>query len=725
VLALAVALVTGLALMAPAIAGPSERGGQSADAAAPASGENTQRLVVLLESPAVATALGVVDGPEADAYRAQLAAERAAFADWLTSNAPQARVVWEYDTVLNGVSVDLRGTNPGLLANGPGVRQVLHPLWMSPTMSVSLPLLGWPEATGQDPTKADQTVGEGVFVGIIDTGIDAAHPFFDDSSSLFQENDTCKYSVDDPGDTRFTSCKVIVAKVFNSEDPSLTAEAVHPHGTHVAGTVAGVSGTTDQLGNDVSGVAPAALLGNYNVFPGDTPSATSDDIAVAVEVAVEDGMDVLNLSLGGTPQVKEWDVLDLALLGAADAGVIAAVAAGNSGPGEATISSPGWAPWVLTAGASTNPHFEGQTVTTSLGTTGAALGDFDPFPDGGLTTTYVWWDEIDGRGNGEACENRPLQGVDLTGEIALIKRGSCTFTTKIRNAESLGAVGVIIFNNVAGDPVAMGHDGTDPFPAIPAVMVSKPYGEQMAALDDKTVTAGGPISEQEGTADIMAGFSSRGPADTPDGLLIKPDMVAPGVNVNSSIVGGGWAFFQGTSMATPHLAGAAAAVIWARDWQDPQPFGGSTGTLPFGFAPGDVDELVKSILVNTALDRLVTDHVTGTELVTVLDEGAGRLFLPTAFGATFTADPVSISIGQVRGTSPASGSTQLSEPDASIVEVVFSVDDSVATASAEIIDGALTVTITKVANGPIGDVEGYVVVTDGTSTIRIPFWARY
>ena len=716
VLALAVALVTGLAVMAPAIAGPGERGGQSADAAATAAGENTQRLVVLLESPAVATALGVVNGPEADAYRAQLAAERAAFTDWLSANAPQAKVVWEYDTVLNGVSVDLRGTNPGLLANGPGVRQMLHPLWMAPSMSESLPLIGWPEATGQDPTKADQTVGEGVFVGIIDTGIDASHPFFDDSSSLFRiqtgrNRGDCKYSVTDPGDTRFTSCKVIVAKVFNA-DTSLTAEAVHPHGTHVAGTVAGVSGTTNQFGVAMSGVAPAALLGNYNVFPGETPEASSDDIAVAVEVAVEDGMDVLNLSLGGTPLAPQWDVLDLALLGAADAGVISAVAAGNSGPGEGTIQSPGWTPWVLTAGASTNPHFAGQTVTTSLGDTGAAVGDFDPFPTDPITKDYVWWDDVFG-GNGEACENRPLSSDAFQGKIALIKRGSCTFTTKIRNAESLGAIGVIIFNNVAGDPVAMGHDGTDPFPAIPAVMVSKPYGEQMAGLTEKTVTAGGDITDQAGTADIIAGFSSRGPADTPDGLMIKPDMVAPGVNVNSSIVGGGWAFFQGTSMATPHLAGAAAAVIWDRGWVD-------------DVLGGTRDEIVKSILVNTALDELVTDHVTGTELVTVLDEGSGRLYLPTAFAATFVADPVSISIGQVYGSTVGVGSTTLSAiaGGGSFSISGTPVVSQPATVTAEMNGATLTVTVT-VPTGFLGDVEGYVDVTDGDTTIRIPFWARY
>ena len=136
--------------------------------------------------------------------------------------------------------------------------------------------------------------------------------------------------------------------------------------------------------DDMSGVAPGAWLGNYNVFPGDVLNARSKDILGAVEAAVEDGMDVLNLSLGGAAVVKEEnDLLAQGLNNAVSAGVVVAVAAGNSGPGSRTVQSPGIASKVITVAASTNQHFVGQPFTYPAGgetTTGAAVGDFDPLP---------------------------------------------------------------------------------------------------------------------------------------------------------------------------------------------------------------------------------------------------------------------------------------------------------------------------------------------------------
>ncbi|MGH2500021.1 MAG: S8 family serine peptidase [Candidatus Limnocylindria bacterium] len=694
---------------------------QSADGAPAVTGANLERAVVLLNGEPVATATGQVSGPAADAYRAQLAQRRAEYTAWLAANVPQARVIWEFDTVLNGVSVALRGASAAAVAAGPHVRQVLHPTWMSPTMDTSLRLVRWDVATGFSPDQSGVPVGQGVFVGVIDSGIDHTHPFFDDDvvsladgKPIYKNPDgSCTFQP--IGDTRFTNCKVVVAKVFHP-DTSLTAQAINSHGTHVAGTVGGNSGTDSPTGK-LSGAAPGAFLGSYNVFPGDTGSASSDDIAVAVEAAVLDGMDVLNLSLGGTPRVKQYDALDLALKSAADVGVLAAVAAGNSGPGAATIQSPGWAPWVLTAGASTNPHFLGQTaLAETLGETGAAVGDFAAFPSPAITLPFVWWDTIDGRGTGEACENRPLRGVNLDGKIALIGRGTCAFTTKIRNAQAINAEGVIVFNNVAGDPIAMGHDGTDPFPAIPAVMVSQTYGTAMTALSGKNVTVGGAIEEKSGTADILAGFSSRGPADTPDGLLIKPDMAAPGVNVHSSVVctgsdGCGFALFQGTSMATPHLAGSAAALMWQRGWAE-------------AFATRD--EQVKSILVNTAADGVIKDHVSGTATVGVMDEGAGRLDVANAFAATFTGAPVSFSFGAVAGgaTAVSRSVTLTGEAGATYTATVTQPSLSGVTATVSVSGSTVTVTLAR-PRGTRGDAEGTVTVSDGSRTIHLAYWARF
>ncbi len=711
------ALALSWLLVLPTLAvSPATGSKQSADLAAARRGENAARAVVLFQGASVAAATGVTSGPAADAHRARLARQHAEYRAWLSRNVPQARVLHDYDTVVNGVSVELRGADARAVSGGPGVRRVVHPTWMSPSMDTSLDLVDWDVATGRSPDQAGVDVGEGVLVGIVDSGIDASHPFFrvDSSNESFYKNadGSCKLTNTDANNqTQYTSCKVIVAKVFNAEVTS--AQAVDSHGTHVAGTVAGTSATSSPTGS-LSGVAPAAFLGNYNVFPGETGSASSDDIAVAVQEAVEDGMDVLNLSLGGDPGRTGYDVLELALRDAGAAGVLAAVAAGNSGPGAGTVESPGRAPWVLTAGASTNPHFLGQSAQASgHDATGAATGDFQAFPDPAVSNAYVWWDTIDGRGTGEACESRPLSGANLAGKIALIKRGTCVFTTKVRNAEAVGASGAIVFNNVAGDPIAMAHDGTDPFPTIPAVMVSKSYGTAMAASSGSSVTVGGAVTDRAGTADVIAGFSSRGPAGTPDGLLIKPDMAAPGVNIYSSVVcestACGYGMYQGTSMATPHLAGAAAAVMWQRGWSEAFP---------------RRDEQVKSLLVNTALDGVVKDHVEGTETVGILDEGAGRLDVDGAFDGSFYADPVSLSFGQVRTTSASRSTTLSGSGTGYSVTAVSGPGLSGVTVSASVSGDVVTVRISR-KSGVRGDGQGIVTVSNGSATIAIPYWIRF
>src|SRR5207237_6895219 len=147
----------------------------------------------------------------------------------------------------------------------------------------------------------------------------------------------------------------------------------------VTGKTAVVNGVSI---DDISGIAPGAWLGNYNVFPGNVDNARSEDILNAVDAAIADGMDVLNLSLGGTYHGNN-DLLANGLDNAVDAGLVVAVAAGNSGPGQGTIESPGRGRKIITVGASTNRHFVGQPFTYPAGggtTIGAAGGDFPPLP---------------------------------------------------------------------------------------------------------------------------------------------------------------------------------------------------------------------------------------------------------------------------------------------------------------------------------------------------------
>src|SRR5467141_5122969 len=480
--------------------------------------------------------------PAAVAYSSFLASQRNFAKMYLAKFAPEVTVTYEYSTVLNGLAVNLNGADIRELNHLPGVVTTDYTFSVHTDMNRSPALIGAPTLWAADGGQAN--AGAGIKIGIIDTGIDFTHPFLTDhslvvpagfpkcdalDSAVHQVNVSCKY----------VSNKVIVAKMFCTQAVCVAfdAQAKQDHGSHVSGIAAGVANTCAPfVGCTLSGIAPKAFLGAYNVFPGNVLSASSHDIAKAVEAAVADGMDVLNLSLGGTARPN--DVLVNEVNSATDAGVVVAIAAGNSGPGAGTIESPGIADKVITVGASTNPHFVGIPVSPSgLGTFGGALGEFANYVPA-INAMYA---------NTTPANGCTSISQNLSGEIALIARGTCTFSTKIRNAQTAGAIGVIVYNNVLGDPSGMAKDGTPNQPTIPAVMVSRTNGLAMAKKAPNMVTVDGTNPQQfltaPGSADILASFSSIGPPiiqtpgqgnGQPQGK-IKPDVVAPGVNVLSSV----------------------------------------------------------------------------------------------------------------------------------------------------------------------------------------------
>src|SRR6266540_3271747 len=366
-------------------------------------------------------------------YRAQLASLRNDFKQWLRANAPSAKVVGEYDISLNAVAVQLNGTPLGTVASAPGVKSAQYeglyrPAIADPDLALINAVQAWAQGGGAG------SAGAGVKVAIVDTGIDVTHPCFSDAGYASQSKQ---------GDPSLTNNKVIVAKVFNNKagNRGYTAAAVQEHGTHVSGTAAcnadtpvTVAGVT--LPYAMSGVAPRALLGNYNVFPGDVTNARSEDILNALEAAYADGFDVANMSLGGSSHGVQ-DLLMDAVNDLDEANMVVAVAAGNSGPGHFTVESPGAA--------------AGDFATVSADLT-APLG----VVLGGTSATGTL---------NTACS--ALAAGSLTGKIALISRGTCTFSTKIRNAQNAGAVAVLVVNNVAGDPTAMAQDGTASRPTVP------------------------------------------------------------------------------------------------------------------------------------------------------------------------------------------------------------------------------------------------------------------
>src|SRR6266700_3744831 len=407
-------------------------------------------------------------------YRASLAHARSDFLQWLKSTGSPAKVIREYDTVLNGVAVQLNGANLDSLKAAPGVSLVEPSLTYAPTMNRSVGVINAPAAWTAGGGVAN--AGAGVKIGVLDTGIDQTHPFLTDNT-LTPPAGFPKF---DPGNQQFTSRKVIVARVYFTGKPgSFTAQALQEHGTHVSGTIAGVNGTTAPATagtpavSGLTGVAPKAFLGNYNVFPGQTVNATSHDIAQAIEDAVKDGMDVINMSLGGGINGFQ-DQLTVASNRAAKAGVVVAIAAGNSGPGVNTVESPGQAADAITACASTNNHFFGIPVMVLATTFSAAVGEFGAFDPVVTAQLANWNNTASGLANGAATRAcTPVPAGTHTGKIVVIDRGTCTFSTKIRNARDAGASGVLVVNNAPGDPAAMGQDGTADQTATSAVMLAQ------------------------------------------------------------------------------------------------------------------------------------------------------------------------------------------------------------------------------------------------------------
>jgi subtilisin family serine protease len=320
---LAALLVVALAVLAV--------GSERAQLVDEALGAGGVEVVVALESPPLAHAPGSA---------ARIAAEQRAFRTRLARSLPDARVRWRYRLVTNGFAVVLPPAQLPRLRAVPGVRDVYDATGYEPQLDSTPQAIGAPALWG----AGLDTAGQGVKIGIIDTGVDHAHPFF---------NPTC-YAMPagfPKGQVRFTNAKVIVARAFAPPRARYRNAGVpvdgenSSHGTHVAGIAAGNPRT--RTGEAVvSGVAPRAYVGNYKALVGTdfglSPNGNAPELVAAIEAAVRDGMDVLNLSIGEPEIEPRRDVVALALDAAAAAGVVPVVAAGNdfNDLGAGSVSSP-------------------------------------------------------------------------------------------------------------------------------------------------------------------------------------------------------------------------------------------------------------------------------------------------------------------------------------------------------------------------------------------------
>lgn len=638
------------------------------------------------------------DSNSTKSYRAQLAAQRNEFKRWLRQNAPAARVTGEFDLALNAVSVRLNGTPLGTLRTAPMVtaaeyQGIYYPNAVS-EMSMpdpDLSLIGWtPESFAMG--------GAGVKVAIVDSGIDVTHPCF---------SDTGYAATTQLGDPRYTNNKVIVAKVFNNKinRGNYTPAAIDSHGTHVAGTVgcnfqtpANVNGTP--IPYAISGVAPAALLGNYNVFPGDVESARSEDILNALDAAYADGMQVANMSLGG-PQGGIQDLLTNAVDNFDSAGMVIAMSNGNEGSGLGTAGSPGIAPRGIGTGASSVGHAVASKIEVGNATFTAYEGEF-PTVSSNFTAPLSAVPGSGAAGLDVACA--PLS-VDLTGTIALISRGACSFSQKIYNAQLAGAAAVLVVNNDVG---VISMAATPGFPVtVPAYSVTTDDGIALVALAGQLATIKTAAYEHNPALDnYIAGFSSNGPTQVD--FRIKPDVVAPGQNVLSSVPANScaappcFAFFSGTSMASPHVAGMLAVLI-GLDMQD-----GSADLAPAA---------LRSMIINTANRTALTRwNGTGPE-TSVLRMGAGLANLPAAVDAQLWLDPVSASFSAIpAGSGQSRSSVMTLNPLGSGPFTAAVVDsDNDGAAFSVLQDGnTLVITVSADKGAPAGSKQAWLVITDAS-----------
>lgn len=539
------------------------------------------------------------------------------------------QVVHRYTKVFNGVSMVLPQENVADVAGAAGVKAVY------PDELLQLDTNRTPEFIGATTAWAtlggQSNAGEGVVVGILDSGIWPESPAFSDpdpSGKPYPPAPGGPYPCEF-GNTAWNindapfACnnKVIGAQKFLDTYQALFGQEAYEfdsardddgHGTHTASTAAGNGQVpVSLLGNDlgqISGIAPRAHIIAYKVCG--EAGCYSSDSAAAIEQSILDGVNVLNFSISGGAN-PYGDVVALAFRNAYANGIFVAASAGNTGPGANTVNHR--APWITTVAASTSDRGFLSTVTLNS-TSGATLALVGASLTKGISTPApVVVNTAD-----PLCQ-APAAAGSFAGQIVVCQRGVNARTAKSANVAAGGAIGMLLYN-----PTPQGTN-TD-LHSIPTVHLESGEGAQLLAFLSgnpgvtATFTDGAPGVTQ---GDVLAGFSSRGGAGQVLGVN-KPDITAPGVNVLAGYTGLEYGvvtpifnFLSGTSMSSPHIAGVAALL------KDLHP----------DWTPGQI----KSAIMTTAKIAGVVKE-DGVTPANAFDTGSGRVDVAAAINPGLTFD---------------------------------------------------------------------------------------